>query len=96
MNIKPCNRHLLIEEITKSEEETKFILPEELKVNKTPFKLVKVIDFASDCEKIRDKDVFVVVPSHMIESITVEEIGEPLKIVQENYVSLIVDTRDVR
>ena len=90
MNIKPCNRHLLIEEVTKEKErESRIILPEELRVNKTPFKIVKVLSCADDCEKIKQRGIHVVVPSNMIETISVFESEH--KIVQENYVKLIVE-----
>ena len=90
MNIKPCNRHLLIEEVTKEKKrESRIILPEELKVNKTPFKIVKVLSCADDCEKIKRKGVHVVVPSNMIETINVFDMEH--KIIQENYVNLIVE-----
>ena len=89
MNIKPCNRHLLIEEPKQEEEESKFILPEDFRKNREPFKLVKVLDYATDCEKILKKDILVVVPTNMIE--TIEVLNNHYKIVQENYVSLIVE-----
>ncbi len=90
MNIKPCNRHLLIEEVIREKKnESKIILPEELRVNKTPFKIVKVLSCADDCVKIKKQGVHVVVPSNMIETISVFESEH--KIVQENYVNLIVE-----
>ena len=90
MNIKPCNRHLLIEVTEKEEKkESRFILPEELKVNKDPYKIVKVLSCADDCEKIKQEGIHVVVPSNMIE--TLDIFGNKHKIVQENYVNLIVE-----
>ena len=90
MNIKPCNRHLLIEETSKEEKrESRIILPEELKVNKSPFKIVKVLSCADDCTKIVKEGIHVVVPSNMIE--TLDIFGNQYKIVQENYVNVIVE-----
>ena len=90
MNIKPCNRHLLIEEVTKTKKrESRIILPEELKVNKDPYKIVKVLSCADDCEKIKQEGIHIVVPSNMIEILDV--FGSKYKIVQENYVNLIVE-----
>jgi len=90
VNIKPCNRHLLIEEVTKEEKkESRIILPDELKVNKDPFKIVKVLSCADDCQKIKKEGVHIVVPSNMIETINVFESEH--KIIQENYVNLIVE-----
>ena len=90
MNRKPCNRHLLIEETSKEEKrESRIILPEELKVNKSPFKIVKVLSCADDCEKIKKAGIHVVVPTNMIESLDV--FGTQHQIVQENYVNLIVE-----
>ena len=68
MKVKPCNRHLLVEEATKEEKKkSTFILPEEFKVNKDPYKIVKVLSCADDCEKIKQEGIHIVVPSNMIE-----------------------------
>ena len=89
LNVKPCNRHLLIEEDKKEEskDETKFVLPDDY-VKKDPFTVVKVLDFADDCEKIKKKSILAVVPTNMIETIAVN--GSTYKIVQENYVNLLI------
>lgn len=90
MKVKPCNRHLLVEETTKEEKKkSTFILPEEFKVNKDPYKIVKVLSCADDCEKIKQEGIHIVVPSNMIEILDV--FGSKYKIVQENYVNLIVE-----
>lgn len=90
MKVKPCNRHLLVEEATKEEKKkSTFILPEEFKVNKDPYKIVKVLSCADDCEKIKQEGIHIVVPSNMIEILDV--FGSKYKIVQENYVNLIVE-----
>ena len=90
MKVKPCNRHLLVEEATKEEKKkSTFILPEEFKVNKDPYKIVKVLSCADDCEKIKKAGIHVVVPTNMIESLDV--FGTQHQIVQENYVNLIVE-----
>ena len=92
MNIKPCNRHLLIEKVKQKEtkkESMVFILPEEIKMNKSPFTIVKVLSCADDCEKIKKAGIHVVVPTNMIESLDV--FGTQHQIVQENYVNLIVE-----
>ena len=89
LKVKPCNRHLLIEEDKKEEskDETKFVLPDDY-VKKDPFTVVKVLDFADDCEKIKKKSILAVVPTNMIETIAVN--GSTYKIVQENYVNLLI------
>ena len=90
MNIKPCNRHLLIEEYEPEEKkESRFLLPDDYKTSRDPFMLVKVLAIADDCEKITKKDILVVVPTNMVE--TLEVFDKYHKIVQENYVNLIVE-----
>ena len=89
LKVKPCNRHLLVEENNKEEtqEESRFVLPDDY-VKKDPFTVVKVLDFADDCEKIKKKSILAVVPTNMIETIAVN--GSTYKIVQENYVNLLI------
>ncbi len=89
LKVKPCNRHLLVEENKKEEkqEETRFVLPDDY-IKKDPFTVVKVLDFADDCEKIKKKSILAVVPTNMIETIAVN--GNTYKIVQENYVNLLI------
>ena len=90
LNVKPCNRHLLVEEDSPEEnqEEVKFVLPDDY-IKKDPFTVVKVLDFADDCEKIKKKSILAVVPTNMIETIVVN--GNTYKLVQENYVNLILN-----
>ena len=58
-------------------------------MNKDPYKIVKVLSCADDCEKIKQEGIHIVVPSNMIEILDV--FGSKYKIVQENYVNLIVE-----
>ena len=87
MNFKPKNRHLLLEQIKTSSEETSTVLvPEEYKVRTNPYAVYRVLAVADDCAKFADGDInkTMVVNDSMVEIIDVGH-GQ-FTIVLENHV----------
>tara|TARA_R100000005_G_scaffold58797_1_gene29687 strand:- start:725 stop:1012 length:288 start_codon:yes stop_codon:yes gene_type:complete len=90
MQLKPMNRHLLVEPVNNSQESEQnshgILLPDEYKPKSERYCLVKLIDFASDCnavgELVRGKKY--IVDSTMIQSINYQ--GLTFSVVLENYI----------
>ena len=89
MKITPQNRHLLIEVIDETEDDSKpaaFLLPEGYEKPKSEHVKVKVLD---DSACSLPFGSYVVVPRHMIQEI---DIGDTtFNLVQENYVLATVE-----
>lgn len=49
MNLKPCNRHILIRKILTEEKENKILLPDDYKT-KPAFAKAKVLGLSEDCK----------------------------------------------
>tara|TARA_Y100001938_G_C8039604_1_gene405394 strand:+ start:762 stop:1049 length:288 start_codon:yes stop_codon:yes gene_type:complete len=92
--VKPVNRNLLIEIEREKPEETHssaFLLPEDYKKKDVErYSVVKILQRADDCEKIRDilRHDRCVVETSMINEVKVG--GKVYNIVGENYVVLIL------
>ena len=89
--MKPLNRHLLVlceTQKEKEEEQPTFFIPDDVKVTEPPYKVVEVLDLATNCSlevKVGEK---VVVESSQIQAIEVE--GNTHHLVLENYVYGVV------
>ena len=92
MEIRPCNRHLLVEILEQQEDDTQssVLLPDSF----TPIKeneFVKIIAVAHDCDKFDLEDAIdhvAIVPGNMLKSFTYHDHTHYL--VQENYVLAVV------
>jgi co-chaperonin GroES (HSP10) len=89
MQLKPMNRHLLIQQVEDEAVEGGshgILLPEEYKPKKQRYASVRLVDFAADCnsigELIRGNDY--IVDSTMIESVLYR--GKTYTVILENYV----------
>ena len=89
MNITPQNRHLLIELIDETQDDSKpaaFLLPDGYEKPKSEYVKVKVLDDSACSIPFGS---YVVVPRHMIQEI---DIGETtFSLIQENYVLASVE-----
>lgn len=90
MQLKPMNRHLLVERLDITEDKDSsphgILLPEQYKPKQDRYCLVSLIDFASDCnsvgELIRDKNY--IVNATMIEDVQYQ--GMTYNVILENHV----------
>ena len=99
MHLNPRNRHLNVEIIDQGEEESPFFSPDDCKPKillpddympiKEEYALVRLIDWAPDCNGIYLDDDILVVKQNMIEEIKAG--GEIFYLVLENYVMGILD-----
>ena len=70
MNAVPFNRHLLVAKPTEEEQkEGLVIVPDEYKAA-SAHALVEVLDFAEDCNGNWEEGDLVIVPSHILETIS--------------------------
>ena len=91
MNVKPVNRHLLVElsENTAEENEPTILLPEDYKKPEQPYVIVDVISASVECgQKVKSDWKKLLVPRNMI--IEAEYNGQPIYLIQENYVLAIM------
>ena len=86
MNLKPFNRHILVElqEEELSKEDALFVMPDDYKPPKSPYVICEIVSLAEDCSiNLNPGDVIVV------DRTTLKEIKanlETIYLVQENYV----------
>jgi len=84
MLFKPTNRYLLVEAIEEEQDESTILLPEDYKLKRDEYVLVKVRDWAVDCKLVCQANALAVVNEKMIESIIINNITYDL--ILENYV----------
>ena len=91
MNVLPKNRRLKLKDYTvpvaEEKKEVSFLIPER---DKKPeeFGTFEIISVAEDCQNSWSKGDKVIFPSHMLETIKVN--NEEIKLVLENYVVCVV------
>ena len=84
MKFEPRNRHILVEKIEKGEEdETKVLLPAGYK-KVEEYTHVRVLAMSPDCSVVARKGEKIVVPTHLIQDLNVEE--QIFSIVLENHI----------
>jgi len=84
MKFEPRNRHILVEKIEKGEEdETKVLLPAGYK-KVEEYTLARVLAMSPDCSVVARKGEKIVVPTHLIQDLNVEE--QIFSIVLENHI----------
>jgi len=84
MKFEPRNRHILVEKIEKDEEdETKVLLPAGYK-KVEEYTLARVLATSPDCSVVARKGEKIVVPTHLIQDLNVEE--QIFSIVLENHI----------
>tara|TARA_R100000008_G_C3449501_1_gene98617 strand:- start:38 stop:319 length:282 start_codon:yes stop_codon:yes gene_type:complete len=84
---EPLNRHLLLEKVEKKEEksESTILVPDDYKVDKSPYGLYRVKQAAADCEKVKlSSGAEILVNEGMVEEISVGD--ETYHLILENYV----------
>ena len=90
MQLKPMNRHLLIQrvedDLDAQENSHGILLPDEYKPKQERYVPVRLLDFASDCNSIGEliRGEHYIVDSSMIESIVCH--GSVYSVILENYV----------
>ena len=90
MQLKPMNRHLLIQRVEDNTDAAEsphgILLPEEYKPKQERYVSVRLLDFASDCNSIGEliRGENYIIDSSMIESIAYQ--GNMHTLVLENYV----------
>ena len=78
----PLNKHLTVELIEEAKTSSGVLVPEGAEKNKSPHKLVKIIEAHSNSEL--KKNMQVIVPAHMIEEVSF--FGKTYYLVLENHV----------
>ena len=90
MKLIPINKYLLVE---KEEDQVSHLVPEEYRDNLSPFSIVKVLDMASDCEKItlqpERSNMKIIVQTNGIEKI--KTLRDTFYIVSEKFVVGILE-----
>ena len=84
MYLEPHNRHLLVHPIEDTQEEVKFVLPDEYSVPENPYVCCDVLGIADDCKvelKIGDR---IVIERRMLQEVKAQ--GQTNYLVLENYV----------
>jgi len=87
MKFEPRNRHLLVERIEKEEQQVEVLLPAGY-AKTDEYTLLKVLETSPDCASVARKSEKVIVPTHLIQDIEVED--ETFSIVLENHVCGVV------
>ena len=87
MKFEPRNRHLLVEKLKNEEEKSAVLLPEGYEKIEE-YSLLRVLSASPDCSVMARKGEKIIVPTHLIQDIRVEE-GE-FSIVLENHICGVV------
>ena len=88
MKLEPRNRHLLVERIKNNKEEKIDILLPDGYQKVEEYTLVRVLATSPDCSVVARKGEKVVVPTHLIQDINMEEIN--FSIILENHICGVV------
>ena len=83
MNAVPFNRHLLVAKTKEEEKEALVIVPDEYRAT-SAHALVEILDFAEDCNGNWQEGDLVIVPSHILETISYK--NSEYYLVLENHV----------
>jgi hypothetical protein len=89
--VSPKNNYLHVEHAETKEEkkESLFVLPEDFKESLKPYQIMKVIE---DSNNIYFKGSLIVVPTNMIEEITLKE--QTILLVQHNYILALLTKQE--
>ncbi len=83
----PLNKHLVVEPIEEEQKPSGVLVPDDVKIDNSSYKLVRLIRAHSESSLFPDAKL--VVPTHMIEQ--VEFFGNTHYLVLENYVVAFFD-----
>ena len=86
----PLNKHLLVEPINEEKKSSGVLVPDDIKIDISSYKLVRLI--RAHAESSLYPNANLVVPTHMIEE--VEFLGNTYHLVLENYVVGFFESAD--
>tara|TARA_R110001583_G_scaffold95891_5_gene239970 strand:- start:306 stop:581 length:276 start_codon:yes stop_codon:yes gene_type:complete len=80
--LHPLNKHLVVEPINEEKKSSGVLIPDDVRVEESSYKLVRLLRAHSECSLY--PGVKLVVPTHMLEE--VEFLGNVYYLILENYV----------